>query len=261
MDIKFSLNAFHLKVIAMIFMFIDHFGVMVLNPMIFPWSLGWYIPARIAGRIAFPIFAFLVVEAVLHTRNISRYWLRLSLMAVSIGIAMWLLTTQFNIVLFSGNIFIDLLLGSIVIYGLNKPQKNIFFILILPIYLLVENFLPSFFQADYGTYGWFLMIIYWFARQLALRYDFFNLPKNISSSMIAAFILFGLHAIWFFASVNASIDPPIQSFALLAAPMIGFYNGLPGHQSQAFKIFSYGFYPLHFGVIYVILIGLMYFGF
>jgi hypothetical protein len=258
---KFSLNAFHLKLIAMLFMFVDHFGVMVLNPSLFEWSLGWYIPSRIAGRIAFPIFAFLVVEAVQHTKNIYRYWLRLALMGLSIGFAMWILNSQFNFVLFSGNIFVDLLIGAIFIYGLENGLKHFYFFLILPFYLVIEVYLPFFFQADYGTYGWLIMILFWSARKITQRFDILNLPQSFSSSIVAAILLFITHAAWYVLSTQEGLGVSIQSFAFLAAIFIGFYNGLPGHQSKAFKLFSYGFYPLHFAVIYVILLGLMFLSF
>jgi hypothetical protein len=182
-------------------------------------------------------------------------------MGLSIGIAMWLLTSQFNFVLFSGNIFIDLLIGAIFIYGLESGPKHFYFFLILPFYLIIQGYLPFFFQADYGTYGWTLMILFWSARKLTQRIDILNLPKSFSSSILAAILLFITHAAWYVLSTQSGLGVNIQSFAFLAAIFIGFYNGLPGHQSKVFKLFSYGFYPLHFGIIYVILLGLMFLGF
>ena len=56
------MNSFVLKLFAASFMLIDHIGILFFPEiMIF----------RILGRISFPIFAFLVVEGFMHTRNIK----------------------------------------------------------------------------------------------------------------------------------------------------------------------------------------------
>ena len=70
---NFGLDGFVLKSIAMIAMLIDHIGA-VLFPQ--------YIGMRIIGRIAFPIYCFLLVEGAMHTSNIRKYELRLFLFAL-----------------------------------------------------------------------------------------------------------------------------------------------------------------------------------
>ena len=61
------LNNFSLKMIAIVIMAIDHIGA-VLFPQ--------YLEFRIIGRIAFPIFAFTLVEGFLHTRDVKKYMLK-----------------------------------------------------------------------------------------------------------------------------------------------------------------------------------------
>ena len=67
------LNVFHLKVIAAISMTIDHIGAVLLPQYYF---------LRIIGRLAFPIYCFLMVNGFLHTRNIKKYIGRLAVFAV-----------------------------------------------------------------------------------------------------------------------------------------------------------------------------------
>ena len=71
MPCKLSGNA--LKIIAAITMFIDHMGLML-----FPKTLIF----RYIGRLAFPIFAFMIAEGCRYTRNRLRYWGGLSALAL-----------------------------------------------------------------------------------------------------------------------------------------------------------------------------------
>ena len=67
------LSAYHLKLIALAAMVIDHAGALLL-PQAYP--LRWI------GRIAFPLYAFLAAESCRYTRSRERYLLRLGLFAL-----------------------------------------------------------------------------------------------------------------------------------------------------------------------------------
>ena len=54
-----------LKLLAAFSMLLDHAGLLF-----FPTEMGF----RIAGRLAFPIFAFMIAEGCKYTRNRWRYW-------------------------------------------------------------------------------------------------------------------------------------------------------------------------------------------
>lgn len=71
---KNGLSAYQLKVIALSCMVIDHIGVILLNHRI---DMLNYI-----GRIAFPIYAFLVAKGCRHTQNRKQYLLRLGIFAL-----------------------------------------------------------------------------------------------------------------------------------------------------------------------------------
>ena len=62
------LSSSALKLMACVFMLIDHVGVRL-----FPGVLL----LRIIGRLAFPIFAFMIAEGCKYTRNKLRYFLQL----------------------------------------------------------------------------------------------------------------------------------------------------------------------------------------
>lgn len=65
---KLNISSAGLHILAMVFMLCDH-----LWAMLFP-AAEWL---TCIGRIAFPVFAFMIVEGYLHTRNLRRYVLRM----------------------------------------------------------------------------------------------------------------------------------------------------------------------------------------
>lgn len=74
----FGLSNNQLKIIAMLSMLADHMG-MILFPEV---RL-----LRIVGRLAFPIFAFMIAEGCAHTRNRGRYLLQMAAVALVCQIA------------------------------------------------------------------------------------------------------------------------------------------------------------------------------
>ena len=74
---RFGLTGNQLKLLALISMTLDHIGLM----------FEWLPPEtrlllRIAGRLAFPIFAFMIAEGCRHTRNMKRYFATLVICGV-----------------------------------------------------------------------------------------------------------------------------------------------------------------------------------
>ena len=94
------LTSFGLKRVAMVSMVIDHIGSFLLGAMLVPYMVGgtltvngdspaalWQIVkgqelCHILGRMAFPIFCFLVVEGFLHTRDRVGYGVRMGIFAL-----------------------------------------------------------------------------------------------------------------------------------------------------------------------------------
>ena len=79
---KQGLSQEGLKLIACVTMLLDHLAVVVImGPMISTQHgirLEIYEVLRLVGRLAFPIFCFLLVEGSVHTRNPVRYGLRMA---------------------------------------------------------------------------------------------------------------------------------------------------------------------------------------
>lgn len=127
---RFSLDA--LKLLALITMFIDHTGAgimeafflqrLAVDSQAFRICLTVDELMRCVGRLAFPIYCYLLVQGFLHTRSASRYALRL------FGFAL-LSELPFDWLLFGGitpdyqNVFWTLLIGLLMLMGLRRAGK------------------------------------------------------------------------------------------------------------------------------------------
>ena len=228
-----------LKIIAIIAMLIDHTGaVVVLGFFFFLWYGKWlvtlyYVMRLLIGRIAFPIFCFLLVEGFAHTRSVKKYALRL------LGFAL-ISEIPFNLA-FEGemfapqyqNVFFTLFIGLLVMIGYRavteKLAVNKWIKLILYAALLGAGMRLAFFlKTDYDAIGFFcIMALYIFRR-------------NKTAQIMAGCT--GFLASCFFTGGSEMTAP-------LAFIPIGFYNGKRGLKM---KYFFYLFYPVHLLLLYAI---------
>ena len=222
-------NGSGLKMIAMIVMLIDHLAAFLFynNPQFIeplfelrnkPITL--YFLFRLIGRIAFPIFAFLLVEGFQHTRSVKKYLRNILLFAIISELPWNLVHGGHWYCVGNQNVFFTLLLGGCGLYvieNVREISKQAFML----IGLLV---LSIFLRADYGVSGYgFILMIY------ALR-------KNELVRAIVGSCMLGSRWI-----------------AGLAFIPISMYNGERGFiQGKYMKYLFYAFYPLHLMVIYVL---------
>ena len=214
-----------LKLIACVTMLIDHTGA-VLFPQ--------YLSLRVIGRIAFPIYCFLLAEGVFYTRSPQKYGLRL-------GVGAILSELPFDLALFGGitlqyqSVMITLLLGfmmGICMKHVNKPHWQV--LLIIPFALVAE-----WLKTDYG--GWGIVLIALFI----LSHD---LPQRLVVQTI------GMAAICYlmdsFVMSFGALRVPIEMFALAAMVPIGLYSGEKLSRSKALQWAFYLFYPVHLTVLF-----------
>lgn len=207
---KFGLTTFQLKCIAIISMVVDHTGAVL-----FPGSLLF----RYIGRIAFPIFCFLLVEGFLHTRDIHRYMARLLIFAFVSEIPYDLAFRGTFLEFGHQNVFFTLFLGVVLMYVLQKaaewPVKAIEVLLVM--------WLAEVLKTDYGSQGILLIAAFF------LLHD--RLWMKLATGTAWCFIWNGA----------------VQKYGALAMVPIALYNGERGRNM---KYFFYAFYPLHLLLLY-----------
>ena len=274
-----SFTAYQLKWIAIITMTIDHFGVLVLLPFSQNETIGnLYIIARLIGRLAFPLFGFMIAEGIFRSRKPLIYITRLGLMALLIGIAMFVLG-EFGIQALSGNIFIDLSMAALAMYFLKQKSFFIRLLSILPIlYVFITSFngqIPNYLSADYGLYGLLMMLLFFVSYQnwsnFLFPFNAFNFNEKVLSIeqkryRFASAVFIIMHILWYIINlvltdalslsglvvnyINRFVGA--QTYAIIAAYFIYHYEGIKGSSPKWFQWFTYLYYPLHFVVLYVI---------
>ena len=207
---KVGIDAFTLKMIAAVTMLIDHVGYIF-----FP----QYVLLRIIGRISFPIFAFLIVEGFMHTRDVKKYIFRMIIFALITEI-------PFDFAFYGTfnwghqNVLVTFLLALVAMYIDRQYKRKIGVVA-----AFVLAFAAEFIGSDYGMFGVIIvMMFYW-------NYErFYNK------------LIFGTASLVLLAS-------SYQIFDVMAMIPIGLYNGKKG---IGFKYFFYVFYPGHLLILYMI---------
>lgn len=213
-----------LKVIAAVTMAIDHIGMIL-----FPQMEAF----RMIGRIAFPLFAFFVAEGCRYTHN-KRKYLGMILFLGLIFHGVFVLATGQKMF----NIFITFSFSIVLIYLLQKVKEEIregtwqkkilsgilFFGMVFLTYLFT-----SCFEVDYGFFGIMLPVIVSLSGSLWKRK--------------AAFLIGSLLLV-------ASMHTYLQSFCLVAVPILFLYNGTRGKYKM--KYFFYIFYPVHLSILFLL---------
>lgn len=212
-----------LKWLAILSMAIDHFGAGYLaytGQFVTSSGFNLYQMSRFIGRLAFPIFAFLIIQGYQHTSNRRSYAGKLLLFAFISEIPFDL--AFYNQVFYIGhqNIFFTLAIGIIgfTFFEKYELEKNTILQMATAI---VAALIADFLNVDYGLYG----ILFIFG---------LGMLRNNKVSQTLFGVIMGL-----VQGIGAS----------LAFIPIWFYNGERGRQN---KWVFYIFYPAHLFLIYLI---------
>lgn len=211
-----------LKIIAIIIMFIDHFGAAFLyhgyllpnapiNPGTYPYKVYiFYQVLRFIGRSAFPIFCFLLIQGYMHTSNKKKYAIRLFLFAIISELPFDLAVHDSIWDWQSQNVFCTLFIGFCVIWLMDIAQKNV---ILQTLIAILGMGLAYVLKTDYSYWGILLIsALYFFRYQPGLQ------------TLAGCACLF-----W-------------EAPACLGFIPINMYNGKRG---TSLKYFFYLFYPVH----------------
>ena len=227
------LNGFHLKLIAICTMLIDHMGYTL-----FP-GVMWL---RCVGRVAFPIFCFLIAEGCVYTHDRKKYAARLLVFALLSEIPYNLMNSGMIWDPYDQNVLWTLLTGALVCWLIDWALKKctpLSFVLtgaaMVAAYWLLEAF-----RTDYG--GWGMLLV-------AAFYGVHRAPSGAVVKMIAQ--AFGLA---FFSLGVMGGYLSIEVWSLVSLAPIWLYNGQRGFSHKAVQYGFYAFYPVHILILSLIAI-------
>ena len=221
-----------LKLIAVISMLIDHVAAVFLTSdptvllTVFGHSLTRYEFMRGVGRLAFPIFAFLIVEGYLHTHDRKRYGISLAMFALLSEVPWDLLHDNRYFIASTQNVFFTLFLGYLAICMFERYREQPEHQAAWLIGLLIISVLL---HADYGCSGYCFILFMYVMRE---------------HELIRAVIGCGfLSSRW---------------KAGLAYIPIALYNGQRGFiRGKVAKYIFYLIYPVHILILYLLKNGLI----
>ena len=239
----FDLSSATLHILAMLLMLCDHLWATIIP------GNQWL---TCIGRIAFPIFAFLIAQGYFHTRGLKRYMLRLLLFALIAEIPFNLMYSASPIYPFHQNVLWTLLMGLCLIHvnELARKRGGLWRRVLVAVGTLLLGYVAGFLlMVDYYGAGVLTVLVFYFFRgrkwwqflgQFAALY---YLNVEVLGGLYFEVSLFGQN----FEIVQ-------QELALLALIPIWLYRGRQGHHSKVFRWLCYGFYPAHMLVLYLIAI-------
>lgn len=244
------MSALCLRIIASCCMLLDHIGYL------FP-ALA---PLRWIGRLAFPLYAFLLVNGYEHSSNRLRYALRLGLFALLSQIP-FCLFCGYRDFLSHGNVFFTLLLALLVLWATDSLTKRKWLRFFAPLPALVVYGLYYFglLSTDYGAKGLLFALIFFYLRKRPLLCSLASLATLFHINLVS----YLLQTLKLLLGREATFTPVtqwqmLQLFALAALPLIFLYNGKKGKTPASplgkwvLQWSFYLFYPVHMMILYLI---------
>lgn len=215
---NFGLTGNQLKIIAMITMTCDHVGMML-----FP-RLLWL---RLIGRLAMPIYAYMIAEGCRHTRDRKKYLLRLLGMGALCQLVYLLAMGSLYmciLITFSLSVILICLMDAAEQEKTTKAQINLA-IGVLSVFFVctvLPDLLPhTDYEIDYGLPGVLLPVLIYGGG-----------TKGLLIGLALVALKYG----------------GVQWFSFLAVPLLLAYNGQRGKANMG--KFFYWYYPVHLVAIY-----------
>ncbi len=238
---KTTFTTSKLKIIALVCMTLDHIGHVFSVPMLTasPDFALLYSLLRFVGRLAFPLYAFMIAKGCIFTSNIKRYFTLLAVFAVASEIPFNLANNGQLFNANAQNVYFTLFLGLTACYVvrlLQENEKNTLWSAPVTALLCASAY---FISSDYSWYG---VLFIWLCAVV----------KDQKNAIRVPVLVFGLLLIarpWRIVQYNFAL-PYIDNFCLQffgSLPtvfLICRYNGKRG-PLHINKYFFYAYYPAH----------------
>jgi len=234
-----GLSATALRLLAIFLMLLDHMWATVIP------GNNWM---TYLGRLAFPIFAFQLVEGFVHTSDLKLYKKRMLIAALISEIPFNLMMSSSVIDPFHQNVMFTFWLGLRAMEGLEliRQQRTGKAAARGLLRVAACLLLATIGFVDYHATGVFTVLLF---------YVFRGFPFARVGQLITMVLL---HIVLFEGMMlpltvgGFTLEFPVQGFAVLALLPIWFYSGKKGRGGKGLQIGSYLFYPAHMLLLHLI---------
>ena len=253
------MTTFQIKLIAITAMVIDHVGLVF-----FPHILL----LRIVGRLAFPLFAWLIANGAYYSKNTKIYLTRLFLFAVVAQIPFIFSNRLIDPSFWELNVLFTLFLGLAAIVLMRKVQNSFTSVLIVVISALLAEVLNT----DYGALGVLAIVVFYLSfkdikKMIILQICLFTLFSvipigvialaRVANPVVSTLSVTLCPLTWMRVCFKMSVAIPsnfvvlnlIEPLGLFSLILIAFYGNQEGWKM---KYFFYWFYPMHLVILYFI---------
>lgn len=231
-----------LKLVAMITMLIDHVGAGILEYLVRSSALSLDVRStlldidqvlRLIGRIAFPIFCYLLVQGFLHTRSRLKYAGNLLIFALLSEFPFdFMLSSELD--LNSLNVLFTLLIGLFTLWGIEKAKSNIFLIMLVT---AAGMTIAAVLSTDYSWTGILLIVSLYLFRENSLL--------QCSISLVLFFAAGVVRNIGLYESIGQAVIGQFSSKYTLLFSFWMIYRCNGKRYIKKGKYFFYLFYPIH----------------
>lgn len=238
---KFDISSAGLHILAMGLMLCDHLWATLIP------GNDWL---TCIGRLAYPIFAFMLVEGYFHTGNLKKYALRLLVFAVISEIPFNLMYSSSAIYPFHQNVLWTFLIGLGMIHLNEKSRKTgkLLRQVLVGIGTTVLGMILGLVTfSDYNAAGVLTVLVFYFFRGNDWQH---RLGQAAGLYYVNFELLKGL--VFPVSFLGGAVEVPQQGLAILALPILWLYQGRKGCRSRWFQWLCYGFYPAHMLLLWLI---------
>lgn len=222
-------------------MFMDH-----LWATIFP-SARWL---NMVGRLAFPIFAYMIVEGFHKTHDRKKYMLRLLISAIISEIPFNLIYEGSWFYPFHQNVLWTFLIAMVAMLVIEKikEKKKLYLTILVSVLASVVAFLLGFaVMSDYYGFGVMTVLLFYFT----YGKKWYNYVIQLLGMYYIHIEMFG--GIEYLVTIGSySFFVLNQGIAVLSLIPIWLYNGKQGLYNKHIKLIWYAFYPVHMILLYVV---------
>ena len=227
----------------MVFMLCDHLWGTIVS------GNDWL---TCVGRLAFPIFAFQIVEGYAHTHDVKEYRRRLLLWAVISELPFNLMSGGGLINPFHQNVMFSFFLALLILQRLDeaKQKTGIWRWVLLGAWIAIGYGVGFLTFVDYYGYGILMVILFHLTREIP-----WSKPIQLAGMVYINMVLMGglVYPIEF---LGREWLIPRQGIAVLALLLIWLYNGRQGTSNKTVRTACYALYPVH--ILILALIGILF---